>query len=656
MIARVRGLLSNRLPAISVAMVAVIITSVFVARFFLAGDDVSVPDLPSVSQVASPTPDAPTITPTNTPIPSTTVTALFQPGASGILTSSDGVVSIAVESGAVDASLNLSYVPLKAIDLPSLPQGFAASSVAFNLVPSLAAFDIELVDFHFNKPIEIAIQLSGSVLEIADSRPDLITVQHYKDRAGWTELPTRLDLSLDTIFTEVPSLSIFAVLVKDPEAADEEPALQVPTATVSPSPTPTPTPVVAVTPPKTSTPTPTPTPTPTDVPNAPTATPESTTETEAEDTPSPPPVETRRPNVGDIRAPSLREPRDGSDITDKTPTFQWRPVDGVDVEYELQISLRNDFTPLLFSQTTSLTTLTLPRRLRLDRERHKWRVRAISSGVEGPFSAASIFTVVARGGGGGSNAPSDTPTDTPSPTPAPPVPDAPDLISPADDAAVDDGQVTFEWSEVSGTDEATYALEVSPIGGPPVIAVTTTDISFTIDETETLVPGIYEWRVQAIGGVDNIGPFSVSRTLTVTPAGIPVLLSPPDGGLTNVIPTFNWAFVADGQSFQIQVSSDGAFSPPLVVEETVEGTFFTLPSEVFLAPDVYFWRVRVVDVSEVVGQFSVVRSFSLVEPQELSIAIDSPLSLDFFSDAEIEVTGAICIPARPRRQVRTTRL
>ena len=107
MIDRVLGLVSGRLPAISVALVVIIIAGVFVTRVFLPGDEITVPipvpDAPVVSQAASPVPvtpapaAAPAPAPTGTTIPSTptvTATALFEPGTSGTLTSPDGAVTV----------------------------------------------------------------------------------------------------------------------------------------------------------------------------------------------------------------------------------------------------------------------------------------------------------------------------------------------------------------------------------------------------------------------------------------------------------------------------------------------------------------------------------------------------------------------------------
>ena len=223
MLDRFLGGLSGRLPAVSVALVLVVVAGVFVSIFVLPGDEppTPLPQQPSAPQLTSPTP-APLAAPTGTAIPlaAGTTKVLFEPGSSATLTSPDGVVTITVDSGAIDGSVNLTYIPLEASQIPVPPQGYSVANVAFDLIPT-TLLDVEIADFVFVTPREVAIRLSGSVLDVAESRPDLISVQHYKDSTGWSELPTRLDLGSDTIFAQVSSLSVFAQLVEDDDAVPQ---------------------------------------------------------------------------------------------------------------------------------------------------------------------------------------------------------------------------------------------------------------------------------------------------------------------------------------------------------------------------------------------------------------------------------------------------
>ena len=426
---RIVGLLSSRLPAVSVALVAVIISSVFISKFFLTGDGRPVPlpelpGLPSVSELTSQAPAAPSRTrmraPSVTAIPLAAVTStfLFVPGISGTLTSPDGAVTITVDLGAIDGPVNLTYVPLDITQIPGLPDGYTAADVAFHLIPTTVQ-EVEIDEFNFNRPVEFAIRLSGAALEMADNRPDLITVQHYKTSIGWTKLPTRLELGSDTILVEVLSLSIFAVLVEQDESPAQVPELHSPTATFTPSSTPTLTPVPVIDVVPTGTPTSvvaapstaTPISKDADVPET-DAVPEPTAEVEV--TPSSTVVGTQIPGVIMVSAPDLVDPPDGGTIDDMTPTFEWISVEGDDVVYELQISRRNDFTPLVFSEITPELSLTLSRAQRLDLEDYGWRVRAISSDTQGPFSAVYSLTIRRGGvggvtGGGGAAASATTP-------------------------------------------------------------------------------------------------------------------------------------------------------------------------------------------------------------------------------------------------------
>ncbi len=82
-----------------------------------------------------------------------------------------------------------------------------------------------------------------------------LVIQHYKEGdGGWTPLPTTVNLRVSTAWTQVESLSMFALTIRAPKPVSA-PALA-PTSTAVPTPTPTPAPL-------SPTPAPTPVPTPT---------------------------------------------------------------------------------------------------------------------------------------------------------------------------------------------------------------------------------------------------------------------------------------------------------------------------------------------------------------------------------------------------------
>jgi hypothetical protein len=95
-------------------------------------------------------------------------------------------------------------------------------------------------------------------------------------------------------------------------------------------------------------------------------------------------------------------------------------------------------------------------------------------------------------------------------------PPAPILLSPTNRDTVSDNTPTFAWIEVSDASGVTYTIQVSSNKD-----FTDTIISRLGRTTSTFTPqtslaeGKYFWRVQAVDGVGNKGPFSEVFTFTL---------------------------------------------------------------------------------------------------------------------------------------------
>jgi hypothetical protein len=102
----------------------------------------------------------------------------------------------------------------------------------------------------------------------------------------------------------------------------------------------------------------------------------------------------------------------------------------------------------------------------------------------------------------------------PLPAPPPPAPDAPTLVSPANDARFAPGTtITFDWSDVSGA--ASYTIQIDDsdsFSAPLIVNQTTTASQFT---TSTLPTTRMWWRVRANDASGAPGNWSAVRRFEV---------------------------------------------------------------------------------------------------------------------------------------------
>ena len=127
-------------------------------------------------------------------------------------------------------------------------------------------------------------------------------------------------------------------------------------------------------------------------------------------------------------------------------------------------------------------------------------VRQVSAEVDGTVEATATFTMESQ------------------------APDAPDLISPADESRVGIiGSVrpTFEWSEVSDASGVRYNLQIAgstnatSVGfADPIVSVRgIAGTNYTLNASEAWSHGTYYWIVQAVDGAQNEGDWTTPRSL-----------------------------------------------------------------------------------------------------------------------------------------------
>ena len=273
--------------------------------------------------------------------------------------------------------------------------------------------------------------------------------------------------------------------------------------------------------------------------------------------------------------PVLGTPANGVSINDKTPFFAWSPSAGDVNDYVLQVTSGGSFNPPLDIEavighpgTGHQTASPLNDAL------YQWRVIiARDQLLNGAPSAISTFTV-----------------DT---TP----PGVPSLVSPQDNAFLNDNTPFFDWTPVTG-DVFDYLLHVTSgdiNAGPFDIEVAVPHPGTGHQAIAPLNDGVYQWQVIARDQVGNPQPYGI-RTLTVDtipPSPAPSLVQPASGDVSNdTNPFFQWTPSAGGVfDYLLQVTSGdinaGPFDIDIVVIHPGTGHQAVAP----LNEGNYQWRV-----------------------------------------------------------------
>ncbi|MFV1980678.1 MAG: hypothetical protein ACC655_05940, partial [Rhodothermia bacterium] len=264
--------------------------------------------------------------------------------------------------------------------------------------------------------------------------------------------------------------------------------------------------------------------------------------------------------AGEVEAPELVAPLEGSSDVSNTTDFQWNPVGGVS-EFEMQVRLSGD-SQLLFDSQSSTTNLTwiAP----FAETGYEWRVRAAKTGTWSPWTA---FTTGSTGTL------------------------APLLQTPADrstDVAINP---TLEWTPATAAVDHEYEIR----SGDNVVETGNTP-GGTVQVGPLNENTTYDWRVR---GIDAAKQFTWSGRrvfATTSPGGDAVIqratLTAPRSGLraSSLTPTLTWTAVQFADRYRVEISTSSSFSSTIVSEE-VTAASFTVPLGTLAGGTTYFWRV-----------------------------------------------------------------
>jgi Bacterial Ig-like domain len=260
---------------------------------------------------------------------------------------------------------------------------------------------------------------------------------------------------------------------------------------------------------------------------------------------------------GPRRAPVLLAPTNGSFINNATPQFGWNSVDEA-ATYRIEIDNNSNFSsPERASNQAGTTYTPSPA---LGDGKYYWRVRAINSEGNGPWSAARNLTI-------------DT---LPPPVPA--------LVSPGNATSITSMIPTFTWDAATGA----WRYEISITGTNPTTIVTGSPSQPSFKPPVQLFIGTYSWKVRAGDEAGNFSAWSTPFSFTVESAAGAV---PVEGYYMSRDITLGWGGITDAVEYEVQVDNTTTFVDPREYETTVgAGTLsVTAPN---LANRIHYWRVR----------------------------------------------------------------
>jgi hypothetical protein len=198
----------------------------------------------------------------------------------------------------------------------------------------------------------------------------------------------------------------------------------------------------------------------------------------------------------------------------------------------------------------------------------------------------------------------------------------PNLQTPIDNAIDIALQTTFNWTDVVTADS--YTLQISKNEGFNDSTLVFNE-SVAISEYYSIAGlldrnTVYYWRVNAYNNTDTSFWSDVFQFKTLIQLAAPTLISPYDEETgVSVSTSFNWEYVLDGDSYEIEVSDEPSFTDPPIFHDVISGMTTFIPIiNVMQYNKTYYWKVRAKKNSGMIGPWSDVFWFttdSLLPPK-----------------------------------------
>ena len=276
---------------------------------------------------------------------------------------------------------------------------------------------------------------------------------------------------------------------------------------------------------------------------------------------------------------TLIAPTEGAIVQSNSTVFSWEAIENADT-YRLQVATPDfsNASQVVLDSTVTITSFTqtlLP-------NTYEWRVKAINSGFETPYSSNN-FTIQQSEGFAGNTVL---------------------LESPVNNFATNETEITLNWQAIEEALE--YRVQVLGTDNTTAFDETITETSLEL----TFAEGAFMWQVRAQNATSNT-LFS-SRTIIVdlTEPNTPTLELPANNeSFTNNEIDFIWnreENIGSQERDRISIYSDMELENLVLSAESTTKTFTAL-----LDPDIYFWVVQSFDAAGNNSETSEIRSFSV---------------------------------------------
>jgi hypothetical protein len=167
---------------------------------------------------------------------------------------------------------------------------------------------------------------------------------------------------------------------------------------------------------------------------------------------------------------------------------------------------------------------------------------------------------------------------------------------PANNSTVISLTPLIKWSEMADCYESEIQVSVDTSFSAPVLAQTVNASNYTIPSGVLSYSTRYYWRARNkhSSGTHNSRWSPVSSFTTPPPAPpAPVLISPFNNSTGIFLqPTLDWNEAANAQFYDVQVSTNSAFTSFVVNEQAINISFYIVPGGVLQNNRQYFWRIR----------------------------------------------------------------
>jgi len=162
---------------------------------------------------------------------------------------------------------------------------------------------------------------------------------------------------------------------------------------------------------------------------------------------------------------------------------------------------------------------------------------------------------------------------------------APSLIYPESNHVTTQSDLTFQWSDVAGSNSYDIFISKNPDFSTGTTMLDITETTFYIEGLESEK---YFWKVRSKRETEN---WSETREFKVI--SVPNKVAPINGNVYFLLafPDFEWEAVNSAESYILQVSSDFTFQTIDIYNEEISTTKVDI-EERLTAGNYYFWRVK----------------------------------------------------------------